>query len=424
MQIVCAVAGLLFLVRSLDDRRLGWQAGGLLGLGLAVGYEAIALMVPALALAALITLLDPARRLSLVPAAAATTGTLIAACLLTIPPTGWLKIHCDAPSPNIVVLAASGTLGLSAAQRFAVRFATRLAFLSAAVGAGAAIFAVLEPACLAGPFGQVDPALKSIWLDHVLETKSLLWFVSQEPAFALAQFAFLFVGAGAQVALWLRGRDAATTLAMAIVLLAVGLGCWQMKLVAYASWLAVLPLARRCAGLSGTARISSALVRIAAIVLASQATLEAGVSLAGGLLAASSRPGAATADPRRACFFASSLRTLAAQRPELVAADLDLGPYIVALTPHWVVAAPYHRLNQGILANHAILEAPPARAEPTMRALGVDYVALCNGPIDPGRRPVVSLREALLGNEPVDFLKELGGSPEAAAVRLWRRPPP
>jgi hypothetical protein len=196
-----------------------------------------------------------------------------------------------------------------------------------------------------------------------------------------------------------------------------------MKLVANASWLAVLPLVR----LSGTARISSALVRIAAIVLASQATLEAGVSLAGGLLAASRQPGAApatTADPRLACFFASSLRTLAAQRPGLVAADLDLGPYIVALTPHRVVAAPYHRLNQGILANHAILEAPPARAEPTMRALGVDYVALCNGPIDPGRRPVISLREALLGNEPVDFLTELGGSPEAAAIRLCRRAPP
>jgi hypothetical protein len=427
VQIVCAVAGLLFLVRSLDDRRLGWRAGGLLGLGLAVGYEAIALVVPALALAALITLLDPARRLSLVSAAAATTGTLMAACLLTIPPAGWLKIHCDALSPNIVVLAASGTLGLWAAQRFAVRFATRLAFLSAAVGAGAAIFAVLEPACLAGPFGQVDPALKSIWLDRVLETKGLLWFVSQEPAFALAQFAFLLAGAGAQIALWLRGRDAATTLATAIVLLAVGLGCWQMKLVAYASWFAVLPLARLCACLSGSARISSALVRVAAIVLASQATLEAGVSLAGALLAASPRPGAATvtaADPRRACFFASSLRTLAAQRPGLVAADLDLGPYIVALTPHRVVAAPYHRLNQGILANHAILEAPPARAEATMRALGVDYVALCHGRIDPGRHPVVSLREALLGNEPVDFLKELGGSPEAAAVRLWRRAPP
>ena len=58
-QILCAVAGLLFLARSLDDRRAGWIAGALLGLGLAIGYEAIALVVPALALAALAAVWQP-----------------------------------------------------------------------------------------------------------------------------------------------------------------------------------------------------------------------------------------------------------------------------------------------------------------------------------------------------------------------------
>jgi hypothetical protein len=102
---------------------------------------------------------------------------------------------------------------------------------------------------------------------------------------------------------------------------------------------------------------------------------------------------------------------------------LDLGPYIVALTPHRVVAAPYHRLGQGILANRAILEAPRDQAEATMRALGVDYVALCNGPRDPTRRTAASLRDALLDNEPVGFLEDLGAGGEAA-VRLWRRRSP
>ena len=52
-QILCAVAGLLFLPRSLDEKRAGWIAGVLIGLGLAIGYEAIALVVPALGLAGL-----------------------------------------------------------------------------------------------------------------------------------------------------------------------------------------------------------------------------------------------------------------------------------------------------------------------------------------------------------------------------------
>jgi hypothetical protein len=40
-QILCAVAGLMYLVRSLEEERVGWIAGALIGLGLAVGYEAI-----------------------------------------------------------------------------------------------------------------------------------------------------------------------------------------------------------------------------------------------------------------------------------------------------------------------------------------------------------------------------------------------
>src|SRR5689334_8231849 len=64
---------------------------------------------------------------------------------------------------------------------------------------------------------------------------------------------------------------------------------------------------------------------------------------------------ARTGDPRRPCFQSANVRRLEALPTGLVTADLDLGPYIVALTPHRVVP-PYHRLSEGILANHAILE--------------------------------------------------------------------
>jgi hypothetical protein len=70
-----------------------------------------------------------------------------------------------------------------------------------------------------------------------------------------------------------------------------------------------------------------------------------------------------------------------------VAGDIDLGPYIVALSPHRVVAAPYHRLEQGILANHAIMEGTPEQALRTIEALGVSYVALCAEPGDNSPKP-------------------------------------
>jgi hypothetical protein len=426
IQILCAVAGLLLLVRSLDNHRLGWCAGGLIGLGLAVGYEAIALVVPAVLLAALVALAQPARRVTALPAAAAATGTLIAAGLLTIPPAGWLTSRCDSLSVNLIVLAASGTFGMWAAERVGHSVGARLAILAGAGLAGASAFAALEPACLGGPFGQVEPALKPIWLDHVLEAKSLLWFLRHEPAFTLAQFGFLLAGAAAQVVLWRRSRDAGRTLAMSIVLLAVALGCWQIKLVAYASWLALLPLACFSARLSGTAGVASPWVRAAALVLLNQATLEAAFSGAAGILPSVPPQGAAqlaAADPRGPCFRSQSVRVLAALRPGLVAADLDLGPYIVALTPHRVVAAPYHRLGQGILANHAILEAEPDRAETTMRALSVDYIALCKLAAAPGAQATPTLRQALLDNRPVGFLEPVAGA-APSAIRTWRRRTP
>src|SRR5437016_4768411 len=62
----------------------------------------------------------------------------------------------------------------------------------------------------------------------------------------------------------------------AFVVLAAGLGLWQLRLLRYASWLAALPLAVWAAGLRGNASLSGPVVRIAAVVVLSQATLEAG----------------------------------------------------------------------------------------------------------------------------------------------------
>ena len=275
-QILCAVAGLLFLARSWDDRRAGWIAGALLGLGLAIGYEAMALVVPALAIAALAAIWHPHQGAGVARAATAATAVLFAALALTVPPARWFDVRCDALSLNLAILAAYATAGLWAAMSGSARRAVRFAILGASMVAGSTVYAALEPACLAGPFGQVDAALKPIWLDYVIETKSILWLAASHPATALAAVAFVFAGAAAQIALWRRRPDASTALAAAFVVLAAVLGCWQLKLLPYAGWLAAVPLAVWAAGLSGTASLSAPVMRVAAIVLLSQATLDAG----------------------------------------------------------------------------------------------------------------------------------------------------
>ncbi len=430
-QILCAVAGLLFLPRSLDEKRAGWLAGCLLGLGLAIGYEAIALVVPALGLAALVAAWQSRSETSprgngVACAAAGAAATLLAAFIATVPPARWLDVHCDALSLNLVLLAVCGAGGLWAATAVSARLSIRAGLLGVGLAVGAGLYTGLEPACLAGPFGQSSPALKSLWLDHVMETKSIFWLGASHPAAALATAGFVLAGAAAQIALWRQRPDARTALAAAFVALAAVLGCWQIKLMPYAAWLAAVPLAVWAAGLGGTASLSPAVMRLAAVVLLSQATLDAAFGALLTPLQRSTEPAVAaaeTGDPRRPCFRSANVRALAALPPGLVAGDIDLGPYVVALSPHRVVAAPYHRLELGILAGNAITHGTPQQALRLLEALRVDYLALCaDRPDDknPTREDAApSLGARLLHGDRFAFLRELD-LPADGAIRVWK----
>ena len=65
---------------------------------------------------------------------------------------------------------------------------------------------------------------------------------------------------------------------------------------------------------------------------------------------------------REACLKTASYAPLARLPAGLIAADIDFGPFLLALTPHRIVAAPYHRLSSGILAAHEAFAATPDAA--------------------------------------------------------------
>jgi len=415
-QILCTVAGLLFLARSWEDRHFGWIAGLFLGLGLAVGYEAIALIAPALAIAALVAIWNPQKGAAVAYAATAATVVLFLALALTVPPERWLDLHCDALSLNLAMLAAINTTGLWVASFASPKRPIRFLVLGASAVVGGAIYAALEPACLAGPYGQLNPALKPIWLDHVLETKSLFSFgASEGPTTAFAAVAFIFAGVVAQFVLWNTKRNVGMGLAAAFALLASALGCWQLRLLPYAAWLAAVPLAIWAARLPGTASLSAPVIQLAVIIFLSHATLDVSLRVFRPSTPAGETDFAAAVD--RSCFRSTNVRNLAALPPGLVTADIDLGPYIVALTPHRVVAAPYHRLDKGILASEAILRGTPEQAIPHLRDLGVSYVVLCADQAVGGTDN--SVRTRLLRGEATKFLREFQ-LPPGTPIRIWK----
>ena len=64
----------------------------------------------------------------------------------------------------------------------------------------------------------------------------------------------------------------------------------------------------------------------------------------------------------KACTQSASYAPLAQLPPGIVATDVSYGPFLLALTPHSVLAGPYHHLSKGIVAAHRSLAAPPEQA--------------------------------------------------------------
>ena len=95
------------------------------------------------------------------------------------------------------------------------------------------------------------------------------------------------------------------------------------------------------------------------------------------------------------------------------------------MTPHRVVAAPYHRLDKGILAGHAILHGTPEEAERMARSLGVSYIVLCGATNAAGAKPASGgkypdlLRARLMRGEPIGFLEEIAPAADKP-IRVWR----
>jgi len=423
--ILCATIGILRLSRSFDDADAGWSAGVFLGLGTVVGYEALALTIASFVAAMLYGLL-PSRSL-LGPSRAAVTfaATLAVALAATAAPVSFLTQHCDALSMNLVVLAVVAAVGVCAVQAMELRLslAAKLAALLVTGAAGLALYGIAEPACFAGPFGQVEPALFPIWLGHVSETQSLFSLGGGVPLLAVAAFAYLLAGVYSGTKL-LRGDGSNTVrFDLIMLLIAIPLSCWQIKLLPYATYLAVPLIAVWLARPSGTedrqpvSRRTAAIVTVAVLLVVGFAAWFALTTTP-----ASTNRVKEALDKVQDCTATAAIEPLATLPAGLAVADVNLGPYLVALTRLNALSAPYHRLGASIMAAHEILHSPPAKAEPLLRQTGASYVITCLGldSTTPARADAPeSLQGLLFANKPPAFLAPVTLA-EPTPLKVWR----
>ena len=422
--ILCAVIGILRLARSFDDPRAGWSAGVLLGLGTAVGYEALALTAACLGAAALYGILPNRSLLGPSRAAVAFAATLALALAMTTAPDRIFTSHCDVLSMNLVLLAVCGAIGVSAVAAVEDRLSlpSKLALLALAGAVGLSLYAAAQPLCLAGPFGEVDPELIPIWLGSVSETQSIFSLGSQLPTLGGMALAYFAAGLYCGLKLMRTDRDDALRFQVLALIIALPLSFWQIKLLPYATFLPVPLLAVGLARPPQTAKAPASRRRT---VLTLAATLIL-IAAAGWLILRISTPSTTRMKealrPVQDCQSTAAVSALAPLPPGLAVADVNLGPYIVALSKLDALSAPYHRLDKSIIEAHRILHASPQEAERRLRSDGVRYVITCAG-LDSttarGEVPADALQTLLFAGKPPAFLEPVPLN-VSTPLKVWR----
>jgi hypothetical protein len=378
-----ALAVLVVAASAWSDRHRGaaWAAGALTGLAFTIGLESLALLALCGAAFALRYLIDPAAAPALRAYGLALAGSMLAGFLVSVAPDRWGESFCEQIALNSTVAVTISGLGLVLASAPRITQSALMRGLAIAVTTAVALGAglALEPRCIGGPFAIMDPTVRTVWLMDISEMQSLGRMLGLEPLSAVATMAFPVLGLLAVVLLTRdRRRDFGFLAAAGIFALACALTVAVTKFYPYALWLAVPLVAVAALDICARFALTSLVPRfLAAMLVTPMAVTVGAISIAS---AAGTTQGLEINPPaRQACVDRDNIAALARLPVGLMVANaLEFGPYIVAFSPHSVLAAPYHiRLSAAILTANAAYASPPEAARRVLDEAHVDYVVIC-----------------------------------------------
>lgn len=401
------MSGLMYLALDPQRPRNAGIMGALCAVSIAVGFEALPVIVWAAGLIALRFVWSTENAPAAIAFGAALAATAGLVFVLQTPPAWWLRTGCDALAFNGVAGAIASGVALAGAARLAPS-TTALRF-AAVVGAGvcgAAAFVALHPSCLHGPYADLDPRLNAIWLDRVGEARTLIEVLKAQPVLALAG-GLLPIGAliASLVDIARGNRKPAPVALTALLALTVLVGFVQSRGMVLAT-AAAIPVA--AAQLARIRTFSGVRPMIAGLTLGLFASPSVAFLLFGALQPAEvqAREKAAVLDQDK-CFERTSFAAMQRLPTGLMFSDLDAGPHILAHTRHSAASAPYHRLNQPIYDAMTVFYEPADKAEAVIRRVGADYVALCRNGVFAQEIQPGSFAEALLRGKTPAWLTPL-----------------
>jgi hypothetical protein len=347
------------------------------------------------------------------------------AYVATIGPARWFYESCDAYSlvyfvPGLAGAAMLFVLGAASPWLKSVPARLGAAFAATLCVGGAVAFG--KPICFLDPYAGIDPLLRDVWLKHVEEALPFYRYVVMRPAAAIIMLMPVLLGFAAAVAACCVEKGLARLRWLTIVsLVASGLLLcfWQIRIFSFVGPVALLggvwAIVRwRDHLLRGRWHEASALALVLVLPFSSIGWALAAMGFA--------NPTHEHERARTACLASSAFVPLAHLPPGLIAGPIDAGSHILAMTPHSVLAAPYHRDNHG---NRAALDAflvPPDEAQSILRANNVRYVVNCSGfgELDAlAKRAPDSLAMHIVTNTPPAWLKllPLGGTYQVFVIR-------
>lgn len=426
LTMACLLASLVALRRPVA----AWVAGLLAATALAVALEAAPLVVAAILAFGLGYVADPSRAANLRRFGLGLGGGLVLHLAIARPPSRWFEAACDMISPVFVLAGLMvGLAYLVVSLLPAPRRAWQRLLLLVPFGAVAAAVVVLAyPQCLAGPYGNLDPWLQANWIAAIIEAKP--WHVSlvELPAYSVVVGLPVFLGLVAAALALRQGPGQRLGWLIQIVFLV----CATLVMLAQVrgARLAIVPTIPAAAWLIVAAReaylkhkrLLPALGLIGSWLAFSGVILSVLVSAT--LMLLPDGRAQAVAEVRASklpCFLPESFIDLAGLPPERIMSPIDLGAHILLETPHAVVAAPYHRNEEGVLDAFRFFNRPAEEARAIAQRRGLGLLVTC--PAMPEMRGAGlnvpgTLNNLLAAGTPPDWLKDvsLGGPLKIYAV--------
>jgi hypothetical protein len=378
----------LLVAATVWSDRVAWAAaaaGGLTGAAMAIGFEGVPYVVLAGAALALRFVCDPDGARPLARYGMWAAGSVAVAFAVSVGPAHWGGTACDAIAINSAAAVIVATLGLAisaaapAAASSGASWPVRAAGVAVSGLVAVVVFVAIEPQCLAGPFAMMDPRVREIWFSHVSEMQSLWIVTSKSPPMGAAVAAFPAVAVLCTLALARNPatrRDFGFLVAAVALTVACGVMLAMVRAYSYAIWLAVPLVAAVTLRAFAYLRLDT-LVGRALLALMLTPAVTSAVALAAVQAVTRQPVEGKNARVAEGCLLTENYARLAQLPPGLVATDVDYGPFVLALTPHSVMSAPYHRLIAPIITAHEIFALPPDAARGVVARSKPDYLVTC-----------------------------------------------